>query len=111
LLAQLHDAFTVKHAGTGIEFHGETGSILGRNVMTQNPTGEVVLRSANGEQTIPIEHESLYARSVAAFCSAVRGTGQPAATAEDGVRSLATALAVVEACRTGRAVAIPPLAL
>jgi len=110
-LAQLHDAFTVKHAGTGIEFHGETGSILGRNVMTQNPTGEVVLRSANGEQTIPIEHESLYARSVAAFCSAIRGTGQPAATAEDGVRSLATALAVVEACRTGRAVAIPPLAL
>jgi 1,5-anhydro-D-fructose reductase (1,5-anhydro-D-mannitol-forming) len=111
VLAQLHDAFTVKHAGTGIEFHGETGSLFGRNVMTQNAIGEVVLRSASGEQTIAIEHENLYVRGVAAFCAAIRGTGQPAATGEDGVRSLATALAVVEACRTGRAVTIAPLSI
>ncbi len=101
VLAQLHDAFTVKHAGTGLEIHGEQGSIVGRNVMTQQPVGEVVLRTADGERSIPVEHESLYVRGVAAFCAALRGEGPPAATAEDGVRSLATALAVVEACRTG----------
>jgi len=101
VLAQLHDAFTVKHAGTGIEIHGEHGSIVGRDVMTQQPVGEVVLRTADGERTIPVEHESLYARGVAAFCAALRGEGPPSATAEDGVRSLATALAVVQACRTG----------
>ncbi|MDE1948112.1 MAG: Gfo/Idh/MocA family oxidoreductase [Burkholderiales bacterium] len=105
-LAQLHDAFTVKHGGTGIEIHGETGSIVGRNVMTQQPVGEVLLRTAAGEQGVPVEHESLYARSVAAFCAALRGEGAPAATAEDGVRSLETALAVAEACRDGRAVRI-----
>ena len=105
-LAQLHDAFTVKHAGTGIEIHGETGSIIGRNVMTQQPVGEVLLRTAAGEQVVAIAHENLYVRSVAAFCSALRGEGTPAATAEDGVRSLATALAVVEACRDGRAVRV-----
>jgi 1,5-anhydro-D-fructose reductase (1,5-anhydro-D-mannitol-forming) len=111
MLAQLHDAFTIKHAGTGIEFHGEAGSIFGRNVMTQSPVGEVVLRTASGEQAISVEHENLYMRSVAAFCAAVRGSGKPAATDEDGVRSLATALAVMEACNTGRAVSIAPLSL
>jgi 1,5-anhydro-D-fructose reductase (1,5-anhydro-D-mannitol-forming) len=111
VLAQLHDAFTIKHAGTGIEYHGDTGSIVGRDVMTQQARGEVVLRTVHGEQVIPIEHENLYVRAVAAFCAAVRGSGQPSASAEDGVRSLATALAVVEACRTGRAVPIAPLIL
>jgi 1,5-anhydro-D-fructose reductase (1,5-anhydro-D-mannitol-forming) len=103
VLAQLHDAFTVRHAGTGIEIHGEQGTIVGRNVMTQQPIGEIVLRTAAGEQTVPVAHENLYERGVAAFCAAMRGEGAPAATAEDGVRSLATALAVQEACRTGSA--------
>ena len=106
VLAQLHDAFTVKHAGTGIEIHGEQGSIVGRNVMTQQPVGEVVLRDSAGEQIVHVEHENLYVRGVAAFCAAIRGEGAPAATAEDGVRSLATALAVVDACRTGAKVRV-----
>lgn len=106
VLAQLHAAFTVKHAGTGIEIHGEEGSIIGRDVMTQRPAGEVMLRTAAGEQSVPVEHENLYERGLAAFCAAARGAGSPAATGEDGVRSLATALAVVEACRLRVAVPI-----
>jgi len=101
VLAQLHDAFTVKHAATGIEVHGEQGSIVGRNVMTQRPIGDVMLRDASGEHAVAVDHENLYVRGVASFCAAVRGEGAPAATAEDGVRSLAAALAVVQACRTG----------
>jgi 1,5-anhydro-D-fructose reductase (1,5-anhydro-D-mannitol-forming) len=109
VLAQLHDAFTVKHAGTGIEIHGEQGSIVGRHVMTQQPVGDLVLRTAAGEQAVPVVHTNLYERGVAAFCAAMRGDGLPAATAEDGVRSLAAAVAVAEACRSGRAVHIPTL--
>ena len=101
VLAQLHDAFTVRHASTGIEIHGEQGSIIGRDVMTQQPVGDVLLRTSGGEQSVAVEHENLYERGVAAFCAAVKGEGAPAATAEDGVRSLATALAVLDACRTG----------
>ena len=107
VLAQLHDAFTVKHAGTGIEIHGENGSIVGRDVMTQQPVGELVLCTAAGRQAVPVEHELLYVRGVAAFCAAMRGAGHPAATAEDGVRSLAAAIAVANACRTGKTVSIP----
>jgi 1,5-anhydro-D-fructose reductase (1,5-anhydro-D-mannitol-forming) len=106
VIAQLHDAFTVKYADTGIEVHGEAGSIIGRNVMTQRPVGDLVLRTAAGEQAVPVAHENLYQRGVAAFCAAMRGEGQAAATGEDGVRSLLTATAVVEACRTGKAVRI-----
>lgn len=104
VLAQLHDAFTVQHAGTGIEIHGSEGSVIGRDVMTQRAIGEVLLRNAQGEHAIAVEHESLYARGVASFCAAMRGEGAPAATGEDGVRSLAAALAVLEASRSGQAV-------
>ena len=106
LLAQLHDAFTVKFAGTGIEIHGDAGSLVGRDVMTQRPIGTLTLRDAAGERAVPVEHESLYARGVAAFCAAMRGDGSPAATAEDGIRSLNAAVAVREACRGGIAVRI-----
>lgn len=106
VLAQLHDAFTVAYAGTGIEIHGTAGSIIGRDVMTQRPVGEVVLRNAQGEHPIPLVHHNLYAHSVAAFNAAVLSGGSPAATGEDGLRSLATALAVQQAVRTGRQVPV-----
>jgi 1,5-anhydro-D-fructose reductase (1,5-anhydro-D-mannitol-forming) len=102
VVAQLHDAFTVPYAGTGIEIHGTTGSIIGRDVMTQRPVGEVILRDATGERPVPVQHENLYERSLAAFNEAVQGRGTPAASGEDGLRSLAAALAVSEAARTGR---------
>jgi 1,5-anhydro-D-fructose reductase (1,5-anhydro-D-mannitol-forming) len=89
-----------------LEIHGDQGSLIGRDVMTQRPVGELLLRTADGEQSVPLHHEDLYVRSVAAFCAAMRGEGLPAATGEDGIRSLATALAIAEACRTGRAVRI-----
>ncbi len=106
MLVQLHDAFTVKHAGTGIEIHGDAGSLIGRNVMSQQPVGEVILRNEAGEKEIKIEHEDLYVYGVAAFCAAMRGEGMPSCTAEDGVTSLAAALAVSEACQTGSSVII-----
>jgi 1,5-anhydro-D-fructose reductase (1,5-anhydro-D-mannitol-forming) len=111
VLAQLHDAFTVEHAGTGIEIHGDLGSLVGRGVMTQEPVGEIVLRDGRGERQIPVSHESLYARGVAAFCAAIEGKGKPAASGLDGVRSLAAALAVRDACRLGTRVDIPAIAL
>jgi 1,5-anhydro-D-fructose reductase (1,5-anhydro-D-mannitol-forming) len=106
VLAQLHDAFTTPFAGTGIEIHGDKGSIIGRNVMTQQPVGDVLLRDAGGERVVAVQHESLYARGVASFCAAIRGEGEPAATADDGLRSLAAALAIADACRSGARVRV-----
>jgi 1,5-anhydro-D-fructose reductase (1,5-anhydro-D-mannitol-forming) len=106
VLVQLHDAFTVKHAGTGLEVHGTEGSIIAHDVMTQRPIGRIILRNADGEKEISVKHENLYHRALAAFNAAMRGEGQPAASGEDGVRSLATALAVRESARTGKQIAV-----
>lgn len=106
VLVQIHDAFTVKYAGTGLEIHGTDGSIVARDVLTQRAIGRVFVRDAKGEREIAIEHENLYVRAVAQFAAAMRGEGQPAASAEDGIRSLTTALAVLDAAKSGQRVSI-----
>jgi 1,5-anhydro-D-fructose reductase (1,5-anhydro-D-mannitol-forming) len=108
VIAQFHDGFTTKFADTGLEVHGTEGSLIGRNVMTQRPAGTVTLRDASGEQDLPLDHRNLYETTLAAFHAAVAGNGKPTATGEDGVWSLATGLAVVEAARTGQTVRIEP---
>lgn len=110
-LAQHHDAFTIRHAHTGFEVHGTDGSLYAEDVMTQDPVGRVLLRREGGGITgIDVgAPEDLYARSVRLFNAAVRGEGEPAATGEDGVRSLAIALAVRQSVATGCRVAVPSL--
>ncbi|HEU5434582.1 MAG TPA: Gfo/Idh/MocA family oxidoreductase, partial [Thermomicrobiales bacterium] len=107
VLAQFHDAFTVRHAVTGLEVHGTAGSLYARDVMTQRAVGAVVLRHDGIEEAVALdEPENLYERSVRQFVAAVAGCGQPAAGGEDGVRSLAVALAARESAASGRRVAV-----
>ncbi|MGH7067132.1 MAG: Gfo/Idh/MocA family protein [Acetobacteraceae bacterium] len=106
LLAQFHDAFTVKFATTGFEVHGSEGSLIATDCMTQRPIGRVVLRGAGREQELALQHENLYERGLRNFHAAIAGTGQPSADGTDGVRSLAVALAVLEAAASGRETAI-----
>jgi 1,5-anhydro-D-fructose reductase (1,5-anhydro-D-mannitol-forming) len=108
VLAQFHDAFTIKHALTGLEVHGSDGSLIGEHVMTQEPAnGRVFLRHNGTVEEIDVgERENLYIRAVRSFNQSVRRAGQPAATGVDGIRSLAIGLAVQEAARSGREVAI-----
>ena len=101
-LAQFHDAFTTRYATTGFEVHGSEGSLIATDCMTQQPRGEVLLRDAKGEERLSLVHEGLYVRSLRLFQDAVAGEGSPAATGEDGVRSLALALATLEATKSGR---------
>ena len=101
VLAQFHDAFTTRYAPTGFEVHGEDGSLIGIDCMSPQPKGSVLLRTAAATTELPLAHEDLYARSIRQFQAAVAGVGAPAATGEDGVRSLAMALATVEAARSG----------
>lgn len=106
-LVQFHDSFTSRHAYTGLEVHGTAGSIYGRNVMTQQPVGTVLLRRDGQDEEIVVSHENLYERSVQRFNAAVNGKGEPAATARDGLSSVAVALAVLESARTGCVASVP----
>ena len=106
LIAQFHDAFTTRYAVTGFEIHGEEGSLIGSDCMTQRPKGEVLLRTKDGERQLSIAHENLYLRAVRLFGEAVAGRGAPSATGEDGIKSLSVALSAREAARTGRETAV-----
>jgi 1,5-anhydro-D-fructose reductase (1,5-anhydro-D-mannitol-forming) len=108
VLAQFHDAFTVKHATTGFEVHGTEGSLVATHCMTQQPKGEVLLRGAKAEEQLALKHENLYERALRAFHAAVAGKGAPSATGEDGVRSMALAFAALESARTGKVAKVKP---
>ena len=108
VIALFHDGFTTKYSETGLEVHGTEGSLVGRNVMSQKAIGTVVLRNADGEIELELDHKNLYERGIAKFHTAIAGEGKPAATGEDGVWSLAAGIAVTEAARTGTAQNIDP---
>ena len=100
ILGQFHDGFTTKYVQTSVEVHGDSGSLVATNCMTQAPIGEVLLRTAGGETKLQLQHENLYARTINAFKSAIAGDGKPLSTGEDGVASLTIALAALESART-----------
>lgn len=106
LLAHFFDAFTSRYAETAFEVHGAEGALFGVDCMTQRPIGAVTLRNAKGSELLPLAQENLYERSVRAFHAAIRGDGAPSASGEDGVRSMAMAIATLEAARTGRQAAV-----
>jgi 1,5-anhydro-D-fructose reductase (1,5-anhydro-D-mannitol-forming) len=104
-LVSFHDAFTVPHAGTGVELHGTTGSLIGRDVLGPEPVGEVlVTRGSHTEQVDVGERWPIYEYAVRRFNAAVRSGGSPLASGDDGIASLSVALAAVESARTGAAV-------
>ena len=107
ILVSFHDSFTIAHAGTGLEVHGTTGSLIAREVMTGEPTGDVFLR--RGAELTPVDvgpRESLYVRALRAFHAAIGGQGAPAVSGDDGIKSLAVALAVHESAKSGHAVEV-----
>ncbi len=100
-MVMAHESFTHPFAGSGLEVHGTEGSIFATGVMTQLPVGEVALVTAQGREGVAYPTHNLYAQAVADFLLAVAGQGRAAADGRDGVASLAVALAVREAARTG----------
>lgn len=108
IIAQTHDAFTVRYAGNGFEVHGTEGSLIAQNVMTQKPAGTVVLRNDGGEEELQFDREDLYGRSLRQFHAAISGEGAPSASGEDGVWSLAIAEAALESAKSGMRATIDP---
>jgi len=107
ILASLHDAFTIPHAGTRIEIDGSEGTLIGDEALWMAPRGTVTLKR-DGELTeLDLgPRESNYLGVVRAFDAAVRGEGAPLCSGEDGLRSLEVALAALASARGGRSVAL-----
>jgi len=105
-LVQSHESFVVPFAGTGLEVHGTRGSIFAKGVMTQQSVGEIELVTEQGREAIPVTPHNLYEYSLKQFGTAVQGDGAAAVTGEDGVKSLAIALAVSRSAVEGTRVKV-----
>ncbi len=106
IMVQTHESFTHPFATTGFEVHGDKGSVIARNVMTQQPIGEIILRNADGEHPVQFSDHNLYERSMGMFAAAINGEGTPSASGTDGVKSLAVAEAVKQAATSGRRITV-----
>ena len=106
-LAQVHDSFTTRAQETSWEIHGSEASLIARDNMAQKPAGTVLLRDKDGERPLELDPEDYYVRGTRAFVATIRGEGRPVATGEDGLRSLAVALAARKSAQSGRAERAP----
>jgi 1,5-anhydro-D-fructose reductase (1,5-anhydro-D-mannitol-forming) len=93
LLLTCQDCFRTPYAGTSVAIHGDRGSIFGDEVLGQRAQGRVYVKDASGTRDIPVEHRVPYDRTIVDFVNAIRGQGRPSVTGEDGIKSLALALA------------------
>lgn len=107
LIAYMHEGQVFAHHETALEIHGTEGSIYGRGVLDEAPSGRVYLRRSTEMTEIPVEPANLYAATIAQFDAAVLHGERPAATGWDGVASLATALAVRRSAQEGVRVSVP----
>ena len=84
--------------------HGTEGSLIGRNVHDaagRSAPSRCATPTARAE--LPLDTSNLYeTRAAKPSMPPSPAKGRPAATGEDGIWSLATGLAVVEAARSGR---------
>ena len=107
VLVQTHDAYNNAHLPTSLHIIGTDGALDASDCNTGDPAGTVTLW--RGHVAEPLEvgaREDLYETTLHAFRAAVRGTGEVLVTGEDGVRSLAVSLAVLDSLRTGQRTAV-----
>jgi 1,5-anhydro-D-fructose reductase (1,5-anhydro-D-mannitol-forming) len=105
LLVCFHDSFVVPHAGNSVEIHGTTGSLIGQGILSADPVGDVWLRRLDELTPIAVEERwPLYENVVARITGAIRGDGQVLTSGEDGIASLAIAIAALESVELGRSV-------
>ena len=94
--------------GRAIDFGALTSATNFSKMLKQDGCSHiegVIEKDLEGSTELGVTSQSVR-RSVRNFMAAVNGTGQPSATAEDGLWSLATALAVAESANSGKAVPV-----
>jgi 1,5-anhydro-D-fructose reductase (1,5-anhydro-D-mannitol-forming) len=89
---QTHDAFTIGYRPTRFDVFGTEGAILASDVMTQEPIGDVVLRTKSGDRPIEVgERRDLYLTVLSAFARAVAGDGEPTVSGAAGANAFLVA--------------------
>ncbi|HEX7189719.1 MAG TPA: Gfo/Idh/MocA family oxidoreductase, partial [Actinomycetes bacterium] len=102
VLVQTHDAYNNPHLPTSLHVLGTAGSLVAQDCNTGDPVGSVTLWRDHVAEPVELgARDNLYEVTVRALAAAVAGEGEVIVTGDDGVRSLAVSLAVLESLRTG----------
>ncbi len=106
-LVSFLDSFVVPNPVHDISVLGTTGSIIAQGVMRSDSDGTVTLRREGSDEVVGLPPwENPFRISITAFNRAVRGSGEPAVSGVDGIKSLAVALAVLNSSQTGHLSAV-----
>lgn len=109
VLVQTHDAYNNPHLPTSLHVLGTAGALVAEDCNTGDPVGRVTLWRGHVAEPVDVgPRDDLYEVTVRAFGAAVDGAGEVVVTGEDGIRSLAVSLAVLESLRTGARATVSP---
>ena len=106
ITASSHQGFNTPYAATGLELHGTRASLHGNGMMSQQPSGDLVLNSERGSEVLQVERANLYEVCLQEMHRAIRGEPHEMADGIAGAKSLAVALAVRQSAQTGRQAAV-----
>jgi 1,5-anhydro-D-fructose reductase (1,5-anhydro-D-mannitol-forming) len=105
LLASYACSFITPCGHVGLDVNGTDASLSVQRLPGHEPSA--VLRHRSGQEEIPLPDAIPPGEAtVRDFEAAVRGEGAPTASGEDGLRSLAVALASLESARSGQTVTL-----
>ena len=101
ILVQTHDSYNNAHLPTSVHILGTDGALLADDCNTGDPAGTLhIFKNKKSNEIVIGERVDLYVQTIAAFRDAVAGTGDVLVSGEDGIRSLAVAIAVAQAVKT-----------
>ncbi len=102
VIVQTHDAYDNYDLPTSLDILGDKGAIGSVMSMTGDPVGDVTVYHGNVATPAAIhDRTDLYLSTIRAFDEAIHHGVPPRVTGLDGVRSLAAAMAALEALQTG----------
>ena len=109
VLVQTHDAYNNPHLPTSLHVLGTEGALVAEDCNTGDPVGTVTMWRGHAAEPVDLApRDDLYEVTVRAFGAAVDGSGTVVVSGEDGVRSLAVSLAVLESLSTGARATVSP---
>ena len=102
VIVQTHDAYDNYDLPTSLDILGDQGAVSSVMSMTGDPVGDVTIHHGTVATPVVIpDRTDLYLSTIRAFDDAIHRGVQPRVTGLDGVRSLAAAMAALEALQTG----------
>jgi len=105
VIVTTHESFNIQHSVPSVEVFGSAGTIFATRTLSQDPIGNVYLRTRFGEKEIEISNrENLYTVLLKKFEAAVLSGSKPASDGEDGMKAVVGALAALKSATEKRTV-------